>query len=264
MANKARRYFTCPIQVLYMMKEFGIKFTTKAGGGVWRRDLLDSVDDIIHTQKDTKLSKYYVASESEVFLESLGDTKTLKQEVGISEDIGADIAQQVENHYPIIYPTVDVAIVRLPTEEEESADSQYNYVNDNFILMGRKGATQKFSFVGGFVDKADPSYEDAAEREVYEETGWKLSKDHYSYIFSQKVEDPRYKNTKDGIMTMFFEVYTRETSLPDMDKIPDKEFKEFKWVRAHKSSLHLITDTHIPLFRQYIEDYDDEEDLTGL
>lgn len=128
--------------------------------------------------------------------------------------------------------------------------------------MGRKGSAQKFSFIGGFVDKADPSYEDAAEREVCEETGWKLSKDHYNYIFSHRVEELRYKNTKDGIMTMFFEVFIRETSLPDMAKIPDKEFKEFKWVRAHEASLPLIADTHVALFREYIEDYD--EDFAGL
>lgn len=86
------------------------------------------------------------------------------------------------------YPTVDCAIAT-------------NWVMDKFIMAKKSGET-KLRFVGGFWDSKDNSIEDAAIREANEETGLKCK--IHSYIGSTRIDDPRYRNEHEKIMTSFF------------------------------------------------------------
>ena len=86
----------------------------------------------------------------------------------------------------VTYPTVDVAAINA----------------DGHILLAKKANEGKLRFVGGFVDRADCSYEEAAKREFNEETGGEII--NLKYIASQKIDDWRYAKEADGIMTTLY------------------------------------------------------------
>lgn len=90
--------------------------------------------------------------------------------------------------YPVSYQTVDIAII----------DSFKNR-----ILLGKKKYEKKFRFIGGHVDVADSCLEEAAKREVIEEAGY-IETANYKYICSTRIDDWRYRKSKDKIMTTFF------------------------------------------------------------
>jgi bifunctional NMN adenylyltransferase/nudix hydrolase len=141
-----------------------------------------------------------------------------------SSDFRAGIIYHAENRYPIVYSTVDVAIEK---------DGKY--------LVGKKG--DKYCFIGGFVDPSDDNLFVAAHREAGEETG--IEKLYsVTYCGSIRIEDERYKGTKDCIMTHLISFETSEEV--NYDKIQDKEFKDFVW--ATKEELEeLLHDFHKPL-----------------
>jgi bifunctional NMN adenylyltransferase/nudix hydrolase len=93
----------------------------------------------------------------------------------------------MQNRLPITYNTVDIAVLR-----------------DDQVLLGEKKSDDGFlRFIGGFVDDSDISDECAARRELQEEAG-KFEIGKLQYIASSRINDWRYKGSKDGIMTRFF------------------------------------------------------------
>jgi bifunctional NMN adenylyltransferase/nudix hydrolase len=90
---------------------------------------------------------------------------------------------------PVVYPTVDIAIIRRETNE---------------VLLGGKNVDGgKLRFVGGFVDPKDASYAAAAKREAYEETtGIEIA--DLKEIGSTRIDDWRYRGSGDTVMTTFF------------------------------------------------------------
>jgi bifunctional NMN adenylyltransferase/nudix hydrolase len=140
-----------------------------------------------------------------------------------SADFRAGIIYATENRYPIVYSTVDVIVK-----------------NDDKYLVGKKG--DKYCFVGGFVDSFDNNLQEAALRELQEETGITDFGD-IDYCGSIKVDDPRYRGTKDCIMTHCFLV----RNVRDFgNEIQDKEFKDFIWATREKLE-ELLHDFHKPL-----------------
>jgi bifunctional NMN adenylyltransferase/nudix hydrolase len=105
-----------------------------------------------------------------------------------SEFLEGMIAREISRP-PIVYQTVDIAVIRQHTNE--------------VLLAGKFLDCDKLRFIGGFVDKTDESLERAARREVIEETSH-IEVDNFRYLGSMQVDDWRYRNSKDGIMTAFF------------------------------------------------------------
>ena len=103
----------------------------------------------------------------------------------------AAIIYATEHRFPIIYPTVDAAITRWSTEE--------------VLLIGKDVHGGLLSFPGGFNDNKNESDEQAVIRERQEEVPGIFTKQPV-YLGSSPIDDPRYRNTPDGITTRFFEM----------------------------------------------------------
>lgn len=95
------------------------------------------------------------------------------------------------SRFPIVYNTVDVATYRQVDDVIE-------------VLLGRKnGDGGKYRFVGGFVDPTDKSLARAGKRELWEEVGM-IEVAPLEYIGSMKIDDYRYKGTRDSVMSTLF------------------------------------------------------------
>lgn len=186
---------------------------------------------IILGGKDNSIEDYYSGKHEVKIINDVGihSATSIRKEIAKSqprdsEDFRAGVIYATERRYPIVYSTVDVIVE-----------------NDNKYLVGKKG--DKYCFVGGFVDVDDESLQYAAIRELEEETGITSFGD-IDYRGSIKIDDERYKGTKDCIMTHCFLVRNAKNGLGDT--IKDKEFKHFVW--ATKEELEeLLHDFHKPL-----------------
>lgn len=205
------------------------------------KDWSDQIDKIIEDLgfkeatifggKDNSIEGYYFGKHKIKIIEDIGvhSSTALRKAIGMSnprdsEDFRAGIIYATEKRYPIVYSTVDVIVK-----------------NDDKYLVGKKG--DKYCFIGGFVDVDDESLQYAAIRELEEETGITNFGD-IDYCGSIKIDDERYKGTKDCIMTHCFLVRNARNGLGDT--IKDKEFKHFVW--ATKEELEgLLHDFHKPL-----------------
>lgn len=136
--------------------------------------------------------------------------------------LGMIYAQQIR--FPASYQTVDIVVYRKETGE---------------ILLGRKDDETTWRFIGGFVDPTDESLELAAKRECYEETGG-IEIDMPKYIGSTRINDHRYRNSDDGIMTAIFTaqyIFGAPRATDDL--------AELKWVRIEDVEAQLAPNHQI-------------------
>jgi bifunctional NMN adenylyltransferase/nudix hydrolase len=92
--------------------------------------------------------------------------------------------------YPTVYSTTDVVVFD-PKERR--------------VLLARKPNEQLYRFPGGFVSTTDDSFEDAALRELEEETDLTIGLPGLRYVGSKKVNDWRYAdNPSEKIMTHLY------------------------------------------------------------
>ncbi len=112
-----------------------------------------------------------------------------------SEDFRAGVIYACANRFPISYQTVDIAILR-------GVKKQVNSLEGLEVLLGKKPWDGGLRFVGGFVDPRDPTLEIAASREAREETQLEISTPHY--LGSHRINDWRYRERNDKILTAFF------------------------------------------------------------
>jgi bifunctional NMN adenylyltransferase/nudix hydrolase len=105
-----------------------------------------------------------------------------------SPDYRAGIITGKADVQPIAYPTVDIACMNAAGN----------------ILLIKKLDDDKWRFPGGHVDPKDESYELSASRKFIEETGNSCEIADLTYVCSQKINDWRYRNNKDSIITTLF------------------------------------------------------------
>ncbi|PTB98048.1 NUDIX hydrolase [Marivirga lumbricoides] len=159
---------------------------------------------------------YYTGKKQVVELPEHGDysatelRKKYADKVSNSRDFRAGILYALHNQYSKVYPTVDVAIFKNKKTE---------------ILLGRKAISSNWRLVGGFSDPEDSSFEEAALREMKEECG-DLLVENLQYETSSKVNDWRYRNEVDQIITLLFSCDYKEGAVQAQDDI-----QELQWFK---------------------------------
>ena len=134
--------------------------------------------------------------------------KSVSKKVDRTKEFRAGVIYACYNSYPIVHPTIDVAIMN----DDETK-----------VLLGRKKDEIEYRFIGGFADITDESYEQTVRREAYEETGLEVG--DLQYVASDKVKDWRYRSSTDrSIMTIFF----KAKKISGAEQANDDIF-ELKW-----------------------------------
>jgi bifunctional NMN adenylyltransferase/nudix hydrolase len=187
---------------------------------------------------------YYSGKFETVELPEHGDynaTELRKQyadKVFDSNDFRAGILYAYYNQYIKVYPTVDIAMFRNNRTE---------------ILLGKKAVNNKWRFIGGFSDPEDADYESAAKRELMEECG-EMEITEMTYETSRKINDWRYRNEADKIITLLFSCDFISGSPAAQDDIID-----LKWFKLSDLPQMLtdgfISDEHHELFDFMINKY---------
>lgn len=154
-----------------------------------------------------------------------------------SPDFRAGAIWSAYNRWPMLIPTVDVAIF------------DEDYAN---ILLGRKPHQTKFQFIGGFAQPIpgipnESIIEMNAIKEVAEETGLEVSDPQF--IGTAIIDDWRYNGELDKIATTFFHV-KRVFGHP----VPKDDIEELQWFGVHADrTADCITDSHQVLFKMLKE-----------
>ncbi len=184
------------------------------------------------------IPKFIVSGSQERDLASLKVKET--------EDFRRGVAWACGNQYPTAYPTVDVAIVR----KEDGVITH--------LLMGNKKIDgDKIRFIGGFVDPRPVPKEYAngrvleynARREALEETGCEV--DNFKYLGTFLINDWRYRNEEDKIVTTLFLGELMFGAVKASDDIDSLEWIEYKNL---SNTLDRVVDIHKGLFKAVHEE----------
>lgn len=164
-------------------------------------------------------------SATEMRKQLLEDIKTGK--VKIDSSFRRGYIACANNRYPIVFPVVDIALLRFLEGSVE-------------ILIGRKPNENLWRLPGGFVDGTDKNLFAAALRELKEECGSLTTKNH-KYIDSFIVDDWRYRGREDKIMTSLISMeYVSGTPMAGDDLV------DVKWVNIKKlGTEEIVTEHHI-------------------
>lgn len=185
-------------------------------------------EPIIYGSRDNSLNYYHGKHKTKyieaVYERSGTDVRNELIEPIHTANFRAGIIHQIMNRWPIVYSTVDIAVIS----------------NCN-VLLGRKTNENKFRFPGGFINVGETA-EFAAKRELHEEVGlmetatWKM-------LGTQPIDDPRYRGTKDGILTHMFlchHMYGQPKAADDL--------AEVKWFTlAEMYDKKIVMELHHPL-----------------
>lgn len=158
--------------------------------------------------------------------------------VSDSRDFRAGILYAYHNQYLKVYPTVDIAVFKN---------------NKSEMLLGKKANSDKWRLVGGFTDPTDNSYEEAAKREMKEECG-DIEVGEMQYETSRKIDDWRYRNESDKIITLLFScdyIYGQPKAQDDIVDLAWFKTQELSTLIANGE----INNEHIPLLECLINKY---------
>jgi len=190
--------------------------------------------------RTTKLPSYVSENGDEV----LSGTEVRKSIAGITSPYWANTANfragvihGKMNQYRKIHPTVDIAVLN------RAINGEY------LVLMGKKPGETSWRFPGGFADVCDESFEEAAIREIHEEAGLDLEIDrNLTYICSQRINDWRYRNESNKIITSFFAAKYMFGPIKASD-----DLAEVGWVLLNCDIEHNVLPGHRNLFTKLRE-----------
>ena len=143
----------------------------------------------------------------------------------------------LNSQYDSVYPTVDCVIF-----SDDSLSHMY---------MVKKPDEKRWRFVGGFSDPSDTSYSCAARREAKEETGMECV--CFDWIGSTKIDDWRYRNERNKIITNIFAMKVVSGEAKADDDVSEIELKNID-----ELTFDDIQPEHIPIFekvKHYVAKY---------
>lgn len=233
----------------YMIEEqFGISKLTimplsdNKSNEIWSKQLDSKIKEVfplgsvtIYGSRDSFIPYYFGVNKTlelqpDVFVSATDIREVASKKVISSSEFRAGIIYSVYNQFPIVYSTVDVAIIK-----------------DDEILLGQKLGETQWRFIGGFVDTTDQSDEAAAKRETLEETSLEVA--DLEYVCSMQVEDWRYRGIKDrSIMTRFFKakyIFGCPT--------PQDDINALKWFKLTPELENMFVEEHKKLFKKLIK-----------
>jgi bifunctional NMN adenylyltransferase/nudix hydrolase len=167
--------------------------------------------------------------DQKIFISGTEIHQSLKNDIIGSDVFRAGVIYAVLQQYDRVCPTIDVAILR-----------------QNECLFGRKANEHLLRFIGGHADPVDSNYEHTVKRETFEETGVEI--DHIEYVCSHRVEDWRYKNETDKIITVLYKanyIYGRPTPNDDIYELEWKDLRNITQndlVHEHRFLLKRLLD----------------------
>jgi bifunctional NMN adenylyltransferase/nudix hydrolase len=184
---------------------------------------------LLYGGRESFIQYYFGAFETED-LGTLASTSGTAMRLEISHlvkptvDFRAGAIYAAYNQYPKVYPTVDIAIFK-----------------GNQLLLVRKPSEDLFRFPGGFSDPTDESFEQAARREVMEETALEVG--DLIYLGSARIDDWRYRREIDKPISLFFKTDVLFGTVKAQDDIAEAKFFDFAAVTPE-----MIVAEHRPLF----------------
>ncbi len=145
-----------------------------------------------------------------------------------SSDFRAGVIWQANERLPVAYPALDFAIVR---REQRKV-----------LLCSKRAEEGKLRFLGVFYNPTqDNSFEDAARRCANKEAPG-IQYSHLSLLGSAKLDDWRYKKTKDGVLS----VLARADYTGGLGE-PGKGVDSLNWTDFDEVTKCLVP-SHLPLY----------------
>lgn len=195
---------------------------------------------VLYGGRDSFVARYKGAFKTEilepdVFASGTELRKGISREVRGTEDFRAGVIWATANGYPRVYPTVDIAVYR----GGYKADAEMPASVLEWLVV-RKSGESGWRFPGGFAQPSDGTWEQSARRELMEETGVEASV--FRYAGSLRVDDWRYRNEDDKIVTTLF-VAEYMFGGPK----PSDDVAEARWASDVSLDAQSIVAEHLPL-----------------
>jgi len=174
---------------------------------------------VLYGSRDSFMKAYWgsfptVELEQKVYVSGSQIRREAALKANGSIDFRRGVIYSAFNRYPTAFGTVDVAVVNPKTNE---------------VLMGRKANQPGLRFPGGFLNPGE-SHEDAAHRELREETGGNLNVGpKLDYVGSFAVDDWRYRSEDDKITTVLYQACYLWGPIKASD-----DLDEVVWVKMEK------------------------------
>ncbi|MFA6006966.1 MAG: NUDIX domain-containing protein [Candidatus Paceibacterota bacterium] len=185
---------------------------------------------ILYGARDSFIPHYttgvYATQEVRVLFPNSGTLARKSLEFPNTADARAAIIYEMEHRPPFMYATSDLAIV--------------DVAQRRVLLIGKKCHGGKLSFPGGHAEKTDLAAVRVAIREGQEEV-LGVSTGFPRYIDTITIDDPRYKDTPDGVMTTFY-----MSAYLGGNPQPGDDADSVHWV-AYEDLLEVLTPWHRPL-----------------
>jgi len=212
-----------------------------------RESVGDHVSGVLYGSRDAFIPFYEGNYPTVELADSVDISGTAVREAASNEvrqhsEFRRGVVYAAHNKHPITFPTVDMAVIKYGTES--GCD-----ITPMQIALGRKSNDKRgqWRFPGGFVDPLkDKTLEDAARRELAEEMP-SLNASSFEYIGSHNVNDWRYRNELDQIITSLF--LTSHLWGPLQ---PGDDLNEVKWFDLKDFDMNTLVEGHRPLMEMIL------------
>ncbi len=162
--------------------------------------------------------------EPTVFVSGTEVRKNVSNEVITSRDFRAGVIYAAYNQYDKVFTSVNAAILK-----------------GRNILLARKPSENGLRFLGGFALPEDISFEQTVQREARREASIEVN--NIRYIGSAKIDDWRYREESDKIISLFYVAdYTGGHIQPNDD------ISELRLVPIHEFTPTMLVEEHRPLY----------------